>query len=113
LDERAVRQYRRRLAVLEAVIDRCDARGDRDGAVQAHAERDWLLAELRSAAGLAGRTRSFATTAELARVSVSKALRRALRHVTAADPVVGATLSSSIRTGSWCVYRPYGEESEH
>lgn len=107
LDEQAVRQYRIRLEELRAVIERCDVVGDAEGAVLAHAEQDWLLGELRAATGLAGRARSFPTSQEHARISVGKAIRRALGRVAASDPELGELLGATIHTGRLCVYLPY------
>lgn len=107
LDERAVRQYRTRLEELRVAIERCDVVGDAEGAVLAHTERDWLLGELRAATGLAGRARSFPTSEEHARISVGKAIRRALGRVAASDPELGELLGATIHTGRLCVYLPY------
>lgn len=95
LDPAAVRAYQSRLAYLR------DDRSDR-----AAAERGWLTAELAGAAGLAGRTRRFADDEERARVAVTKAIRRAIQHVTDADADIGAHLAGTVHTGSRCVYLP-------
>jgi tetratricopeptide (TPR) repeat protein len=107
LDEQAVRQYRTRLEELRAIIERCDVVGDAEGAVLAHAEQDWLLGELRTATGLSGRARSFPTSEEHARISVGKAVRRALARVAAADPELGELLGATIHTGRLCAYLPF------
>jgi len=107
LDQRAVQQYRQRLASLHAEIDRSDIVGDRERAIEIHEEREWLLAELRAASGLAGRRRPFATTNERARIAVGKAIRRALQRIAAADPIIGAALSLTIQTGYRCSYTPF------
>src|SRR5262249_50443290 len=78
LDRAAVAQYRQRLAVLRDQIDDLEADGDRNGAARAHAERDWLLAELGANAGLGGRSRNFADGQERARLAVGRAIRRAI-----------------------------------
>jgi uncharacterized small protein (DUF1192 family) len=106
LDQQAVHGYRQRLAALADEIERCDAAGDRDGGIRAQAEHDWLIAELGSTIGLAGRVRSFTTADELARVAVGKAIRRALHRVAEADPVLVQALSAAVRTGQRCVYDP-------
>ena len=106
LDTQAIKQYRQRLAVLQSEIDHCDATGDQERAIRAETERDWLLAELRAATGLAGGVRPFATTDERARIAVGKAIRRALEWITAVDPVIGAGLASHVSTGHRCCYGP-------
>jgi hypothetical protein len=106
LDHRAIAEYRSRHARLDAEIAELDSAGAQPEAARARAERDWLAAQLTSAAGLAGRTRSFPDDAERARVAVSKAIRRALTRIAAADPVLGAHLEQTVRTGTRCSYWP-------
>lgn len=105
-DEQAKQAYRRRLAEIEADIDEYEAMNDVDNAGKARIEREWLLAELTSAAGLGGRVREFTTADERARISVGKAIRRALDNISAADVVIGEALRMSVQTGQRCVYRP-------
>jgi hypothetical protein len=72
----------------------------------ARAERDWLVAQLSSAAGLGGRTRAFPDQPERARVAVGKAIRRALVKITEADAVIGEHLRQTVHTGVRCSYWP-------
>jgi hypothetical protein len=106
LDEAAKRAYRRRLDELAAEIDEADAAGAADRAERARSERQWLIDELAAQTGLGGRDRDFAGNAERARISVGKAIRRALDRITAADPVLGEELRESVRTGVRCSYHP-------
>ena len=76
------------------------------GPTRARGEREWLAAQLASAAGLSGRVRSFPDDAERARVAVGKAVRRALVRIEEADAVVGAHLRQTVRTGARCSYWP-------
>ena len=77
-----------------------------DRARQVRAERDWLVAQLSSAAGFAGRTRAFPDQPERARVAVGKAIRRALARITEADGVIGEHLRQTVHTGVRCSYWP-------
>jgi hypothetical protein len=70
------------------------------------AERDWLVAQLSSAAGFGGRTRAFPDQPERARVAVGKAIRRALARITEADAVIGEHLRQTVHTGVRCSYWP-------
>ncbi|MBO3752806.1 hypothetical protein J5X84_42730 [Streptosporangiaceae bacterium NEAU-GS5] len=106
LDDAAKQAYQRRLAELSEEIAEYDAAFDTARADQARAEREWLAAELASAAGLAGQVRRFTTSEERARISVSKAIRRALDRVSAADAVIGAHFRRTVTTGRRCSYRP-------
>ena len=60
---------------LDIEIEQPDA--DPARVARARAERDWLVAQLSSAAGFAGRTRAFPDQPERARVAVGKAIRAA------------------------------------
>jgi hypothetical protein len=106
LDEQAIAEYRRRLTQLDSEITEQGAAGTLDHAARAQAEREWLAGQLASAAGLAGRTRSFADDGERARVAAGKAIRRAVARITDADPVIGAHLRQAVRTGTRCSYWP-------
>jgi len=106
LDARTVAAYRRRLDALQQTLDRCDALGDRSGAIRAHAQRERLLARMRDAVGAAGRDRPAVEADERARIAVGKAIRRALARVRAADPLLGELLSATVRTGRRCAYLP-------
>jgi hypothetical protein len=104
LDHEAIAEYRSRLKSLEAEIDQPGA--DPARVARARAERDWLVAQLSSAAGFAGRTRAFPDQPERARVAVGKAIRRALARITEADPVIGEHLRQTVHTGVRCSYWP-------
>lgn len=105
LDEAAMADYRNRLKRLDAELDRLEPGHEQDrGAAQA--ERDWLVAELASAAGFGGRVRSFPDQPERARVAVGKAIRRALARITEADPALGDHLRQTVHTGVRCSYWP-------
>jgi hypothetical protein len=95
LDPEAIAEYRSRLKRLDTEIDELEP----ERARQARAERDWLVAQLSSAAGFGGRTRAFPDQPERARVAVGKAIRRALARITEADAVIGEHLRQTVHTG--------------
>ena len=105
LDRDAIGEYRNRLNRLDAEIDQLES-ADSVRASSARDERDWLTAQLASAAGFGGRTRSFPDQPERARVAVGKAIRRALVRITEADPVIGDHLGQAVRAGVRCSYWP-------
>jgi len=104
LDAEAIASYRSRLRRLDAELGKLAPGSGADNA--ARAEREWLMSQLASAAGLGHRPRSFPDDRERARVAVGKAIRRALARITVADPVIGEHLRRAVRTGSRCSYWP-------
>ena len=105
LDRDAIGEYKTRLNRLDAEIAQLEP-ADPARAASARDERDWLTAQLASAAGFGWHPRSFPDQPERARVAVGKAIRRALVRVTEADPVIGDHLSQAVRTGVRCSYWP-------
>jgi hypothetical protein len=106
LDERAGREYRRRLDEIEDEQEAADRAGDQAAAARLEEERQRLVAELRRATGLGGRPRTVGGSAERARVNVTRNLKRAIEQVQRAAPMAGAHLAASIRTGAQCRYEP-------
>src|SRR5436305_1402397 len=106
LDERARREFQRRLADLDA--DLADANADNDlgriGAVKA--ERDAIAHELAAALGLGGRARTLGDPSERARKAVSARIRDAVKAIGACNPGLGDHLQGSVRTGTFCSYSP-------
>jgi tetratricopeptide (TPR) repeat protein len=107
LDSRAQAEYRRRL--LEIEEERCEAERLHDDGrlLRLDGEREALLAELRTAAGLGGRSRSLGGDAtERARKAVTSRLRDAIGRIEAVLPELGAHLDRSVVTGTTCRYQP-------
>ena len=107
LDATARAAYRNRLTELDQ--DLAAARADHDiGRAQyLDDQRTALLAELRRAAGLAGRPRPLGTsTTERARKTVTSRLREAIRRIEAVLPELGEHLDRSVITGTTCRYEP-------
>jgi eukaryotic-like serine/threonine-protein kinase len=109
IDHQAREAYRRRLSELEADLQEARDWNDPERIARAQEEIDALTTELARAAGLGGRSRSASTAAERARVSVTKAIKGAVKTVTKECPTLGSHLASSIQTGRFCSYAPPGE----
>lgn len=106
LDAAAKAAYRERVTELRAELDEAEAFADAGRAERARAELDALTAELARAAGLGGRDRRVGDAAERARVSVTKAIRSALRRIAQHDPDLAEHLGRTVRTGIFCSYQP-------
>jgi class 3 adenylate cyclase len=106
LDDAAKRAYRERIAELEAEIEEAQRWNDVERTARAEAELDALTRELARAVGLGGRDRRAASDSERARVSVTKAVRSAVRRLEDQHPELGRHLSLAVRTGTFCAYDP-------
>ncbi|WP_181775277.1 ATP-binding protein [Amycolatopsis pittospori] len=106
LDDEAKARYRARLDELDELIDTATDLGQDERAAALDRERDTLLSELRSAAGLGGRTRRLGDEAERARKTVTARIRDTLRKLDEQHPALAAHLRASVTTGSSCRYSP-------
>ncbi|GAA2824016.1 hypothetical protein GCM10020220_010650 [Nonomuraea rubra] len=109
LDEEARARYRRRLELLDEEIDRAVELGEERRAAEYDVERQALLDELRTAAGLGGRPRRLGDEAERARKAVTNRIRNTLRQLDQRHPELAAHLRASVSTGSTCRYQPASE----
>ena len=113
LDERARQEYGRRLGELEAELDEARAFGDPERVSRLMDEQDLLTLELARAVGLGGRERAFSSPAERARISVTKAIKTAIRHIGEHSPALAAHLEASVQTGRFCSYATPGAAPPH
>ena len=105
-DERTRRNYAQRLRDLRATLEEAQAFNDSERASQAQAEMELLTDELGAGIGLGGRARTVGSPVERARVSVTMAVKAALRAIARNDPALGRYLVASIKTGTFCSYSP-------
>jgi len=106
LDERAKREYRRRLAELRQDLEESTHHQDLGRTERLRMELESLEGQLAQALGLGGRDRRAAGMSERARVSVTKAIRAAIERIRREEPVLGHHLATCIRTGIFCSYTP-------
>lgn len=106
LDDAARAAYRERLVELESDLALAEELGDLGSAERARAEMELLTRELSRAFGLGGRARPAGAAAERARVNVQRRLRDAVRRIGAQLPEAGRFLENSLKTGTYCSFRP-------
>lgn len=106
LDARAKAAYRRRIEELRGEVAEADSWNDPERASRAREELEALAEELTGAVGLSGRDRRSATSAERARVSVTRAIRNAIGRLEETNPALARHLDNSVRTGTFCSYAP-------
>jgi tetratricopeptide (TPR) repeat protein len=106
LDDRAKLAYRQRVEELEDQLDEAERLGDRGRATRAREELEAVAEQLASAVGLGGRDRKAASNVHRARVNVQRRLKDAIRRIGEHDADLGRYLDATVRTGTYCVYRP-------
>jgi predicted ATPase len=106
LDAAARRAYEQRVRDLQGEIDEADANNDRARAERARLELDALVDQLTAALGLGGRARTPGGAAERARSAVTQRVRATIRRIETVEPRLGRHLQASVRTGTYCSYRP-------
>jgi hypothetical protein len=108
IDVAAVKSYRGRIDDLRDGIEEAERFSDPGRADKLREELDFLVRELAAGVGLGGRSRKAASAAERARVNVQRRLRDAIRRIGEHSPALGEYLGWTIRTGTFCSYRPAG-----
>lgn len=106
LDEKAKQQYKQRVEDLEDQLAEAEQMGDRGRATRAREELEKLAEQLASAVGLGGRNRKAASNVERARVNVQRRIKDTIRRIAEHDAALGSYLDATVRTGTYCIYRP-------
>ena len=106
LDAEAKSAYLARLHELRDEAREAEAWNDGERAARAQQEIAFLTEELKGAVGLGGRDRREASSAERARLSVTRALRSAIARIAEQHAALGAHFDATIRTGTFCSYQP-------
>jgi hypothetical protein len=106
LDQQARMQYRARLSELAQARDEAEARADRGQIERVNQEIEALSAEIERAFGLGGRERRVGSASERARSNVQRRIAHGIEQIRGASPRLGEHLAATLRTGTYCLYRP-------
>ena len=106
LDPQARTAYGLRLAELREELDEATSWNDPERAARLSSEIDALTHELAAAVGLGGRERVASSSAERARLSVTRAIRAAVSRIGEQSPALGSHLDATVHTGTFCSYVP-------
>jgi len=106
LDAQAKASYRRRLGELREELEEAQSFNDLGRVERVEHEIDAITRELSAALGSRGRDRRIGSPAERARLSVTIAIRTALRRIEESNAALGRHLAETIRTGNHCTYDP-------
>lgn len=106
IDEKAKKNYYRRISELQEEIDQAEKNNDIAVSLKLQEEYDSLLHHLSSSVGLGKNARKTGSSAEKARSAVTWRIRNAIRKIKNAHPELGKHLALSIKTGTFCSYNP-------
>ena len=106
LDRQARQEYHERIRELQTELEEADQMNDIGRAEIIRKELDPLLDHLAKAVGLRGRSRALGAPSEKARSAVTWRIRNAIRKIEAAHHILGKHFQNSVRTGTFCSYRP-------
>jgi tetratricopeptide (TPR) repeat protein len=105
-DMEARTAYEHRVKELHADLEEAEGFNDLDRASRTRAEIEFLTEELHRGLGLGHRIRTSGSPLERARVSVTLAIKSAVRAIAKNDARLGHQLSTTIKTGTYCSYNP-------
>ena len=106
IDAQAKAAYSRRLELLREELEEAKELGNTELVAKVEDEIDDLSRELSRAIGRGGRHRRAGCTSERARLSVTSAIKVAIERVAQKHSRLAHHLSTAIRTGTYCCYRP-------
>ena len=106
MDDKGRAALKSRLRDLQEEIAEAEDRNDIGRTERLRAEFDTLVDAFSAAVGLGGRSRRLGSLAERARSAVTWRIRHAQRRIAATHPALGRHLDNSLRTGTFCFYRP-------
>lgn len=106
IDSKAKAQYLKRIKELQADINEAEEMNQIEKISSLREEYDKILDHLSQYVGIGGQTRKIGSTVEKARSAVTWRIRNVLKIIENAHPELGNHLSKSIKTGTFCTYKP-------
>ena len=106
LDAPARAAYRRRLRGLQADLEEAEQINDAGRVSRTQSEMEMIGAQLAAAFGHGGRARRAASAVERARINVKNSIALALKRIRQHDKDLWRHLSTALKTGTVCSYRP-------
>lgn len=106
LDDQARQALKMRIRDLQEELAEAEDMNDIGRAERLRTEMDRLVETLSRALGLGGRDRRLGSLSERARTTVTWRIRHAVRKIGAVHGPLGRHLANSLRTGTFCAYKP-------
>lgn len=108
-DTKAKKQYEKKILELQAGIAEAEMHNNYVSLGRLQEEYDSILDHLSQSLGFRGKVRESNDPVEKARAAVTWRIRHAIAKIEAQHPRLGAHLSNSIKTGTFCSYNPERE----
>jgi hypothetical protein len=106
LDAQAKAEYGRKLEELREELEEAKEFRNPERIAEAEDEIEALSRELSRGIGRGGRHRRAGSTSERARLSVTSAIKSAIERIAEKHSRLAQHLGTTIRTGTYCCYRP-------
>jgi TolB-like protein len=106
LDEKARKQYQKKILELQNEIEEAESRSDFTRLEDLQEQYERLIDHLSGSLNLKGRSRRTGSAVERARAAVTWRIRNAIARIEQHHPLMGAHLSNAVKTGTLCSYKP-------
>ncbi len=106
IDKESEKTLQARQRQLSKALKKAVASGNTAAADEIRSEQAWIRGYLKQTLGLGGRPRKANDSKEKARINVQRHIKRATGQIEQRHPVLGAYLTSFVRTGDYCIYDP-------
>lgn len=110
-DNKAKSAYQKRIIEIQNAIQEADMAGDFRQAESLHWEYEKILDHVAKSSGLGGSPRLVSNSVDKIRSAVTLRIKSCIKKISNEHPSLGKHLSISIKTGTFCSYRP--EEKMH
>jgi TolB-like protein len=105
-DHKARESYKKRIISLKSEISEAEEMGNSVELFTLREEYEKILDHVSGSLGLTGKARKLGSTVEKARTAVTWRIRSGISKIKQEHPILGKHLSISIKTGTFCSYKP-------
>jgi hypothetical protein len=105
-DRKARASYKNEILRLQEEIREAEETSNYPAVISLREAYEQLVDHLSSSMGVAGKARKVGSTVEKARAAVTWRIRSGIEKINRAHPALGKHLANSIKTGTFCSYKP-------
>ena len=106
IDQKAKEDYQQKILNLQEDIAEAENMNKVGEVSKLQEEYDTLLEHLTSSLGIDGKARKTSSSIDKARSAVTWRIRSSIKKLQEVHPSLGKHLSASVKTGTFCAYRP-------